>query len=227
MFLAEMLQTGGNPIIVPPHPDEVLQAPVPSLSRAVENPNEGQNNPPAPSGDFQIRNRNGNQVNEFLELLSRISNRNSTPNEPGPSGRQAQAQNATEETSESSSDEEQNQGILFIPPDPSTGSRPRFFSFVTQRSPVRRRRGQRRRPVNLAGNSSSPENTNNTDNGKIHHNMKRLTHYIQELNSEQVRTNRIADKISKMFILKITFRVLKVTKKKFCILKAIDFFKRM
>ena len=100
MMLAELLQAGNpllqnNPISVPlqSHPDEILQRPIPSLA---SNSNESQASTSQSSSgiavaepnhpdEFQIRNR-GNRVNEFLELLSRISNRSpggSNEDEPG------------------------------------------------------------------------------------------------------------------------------------------------
>ena len=98
---------------------------------------------------------------------------------------QPRQEQAEESSSSSSSDEEQqNQGFLLLPADSSTGAPSRFFSFVTQRSSSQRRR----RPSN---NSSTPgvnKDTSevNLENAKIHHNVKRLTHYLQESNSDQV-----------------------------------------
>ena len=105
--------------------------------------------------------------------------------DPRPEAQQQHQEQAEESSSSSSSDEEQqNQGFLLLPADSSTGAPSRFFSFVTQRSSSQRRR----RPSN---NSSTPgvnKDTSevNLENAKIHHNVKRLTHYLQESNSDQV-----------------------------------------
>ena len=157
MMLAELLQAGNpllqnNPIIVPPqsaHPDEILQRPIPSVASNLSSEGQQASTSRASSAsgiavaepnhpdEFQIRNR-GNRVNEFLELLSRISNRsppggatsnNEDPeNNPGNdssdnNSRQdnqgaqrnaaaaAQNSNANNDSSDNSDDEqEQNQG---------------------------------------------------------------------------------------------------------------------
>ena len=179
MMLAELLQAGNpllqnNPIIVPPqspHPDEILQRPIPPLDRATSE-SQASTSRGSSSGiavaepnhpdEFQIRNR-GNRVNEFMELLSRITNRSPSSNDDNeaPNNRQeeetmatAENPNANNDSSDNSDDDEQNQGFLVIPSDPTTGSRPRFFSFVTQRSPTRRRRLMETRRMALMENSS-------------------------------------------------------------------------
>ncbi len=63
-------------------------------------------------------------------------------------------------------DDEENQGFLLIPPNPGSGSGARVFYFGGSRA-------SRRREPPLP------------DNAKIHYNVKRLTHFIQE--SNQVR----------------------------------------
>ena len=135
----------GNPFgASAPHPDEVLQRPIPPTSRSEASENEAENN-----DEFHVRNRNSSRVNEFLELLSRISNRPSenqpenrpeNQNNPGPSGTQQRPESSDDSSSEN---EDQNQGFLVIPSDPSTGSRPRLFSFVTRRSPIAAAQRQR------------------------------------------------------------------------------------
>jgi len=216
MMLAELLQAGNpllqnNPIIVPPqspHPDEILQRPIPPLDRATSE-SQASTSRGSSSGiavaepnhpdEFQIRNR-GNRVNEFMELLSRITNRSPSSNDDNeaPNNRQeeetmatAENPNANNDSSDNSDDDEQNQGFLVIPSDPTTGSRPRFFSFVTQRSPTRRRRLMETRRMALMENSSrsgSGENSTDIDpSAKIHHNIKRLSHFIQESNSDSGR----------------------------------------
>ena len=105
-MLAELLQAGNpllqnNPIIVPQqsHPDEILQRPIPPLA---SNSTESQASTsqgssgiavaePNHPDEFQIRNR-GNRVNEFLELLSRISNRS-----PGGSNDDESANNGNQQ----------------------------------------------------------------------------------------------------------------------------------
>ena len=180
MMLAELLQSG-NPLIQPQrarHPDEVINRPVGSVQDAEENPDS-----PIEENDFQIRNRE--RVQQFRELLRNISNRLNTDGnqEGGPAGpsQANNAENNTDDTSDSDSDigdDSQNQGFLLIPRDPTNGSRPRIFSFRTQRSPMRQRRLQQ---LNSAEGENVPENA------RIHHNVKRLTHYIQESNAEQVK----------------------------------------
>ena len=140
MMLAELLQAGNpllqnNPISVPlqSHPDEILQRPIPSLA---SNSNESQASTSQSSSgiavaepnhpdEFQIRNR-GNRVNEFLELLSRISNRSpggSNEDEPGNNSDQQENQgirttdnsnpNDNDSSDNSDDEREQNQGRCF------------------------------------------------------------------------------------------------------------------
>ena len=239
MMLAELLQAG-HPILVPSTSEDALQRPVASTSRASETSpastsastpstsagpsiSRGSDASPNPSDGFHIRNRS-NRVNEFLELLGRITNRPSQSNNEiqnedaeesannvsnnrseGSSNRENEQEANEENDEENASEDEQNQGFLVIPSDPSTGSSPRFFSFVTQRSGSRRRRIDDRRRMNNDENSepsNEPSNSHDTsanstasvqstssatsENAKIHHNIKRLTHYLQESNSDQV-----------------------------------------
>lgn len=191
MVLAEYLQSRSSVLRQQPtHPDEVLQQPIPPTS----------NNDAAPAAanlnEFRVRNRETSETdrfNELLDFLNRIASRRSQsaaadpqpavnvngPEEhpvPGPSRqrRRSPPRQDTDSDNSVSDEESPNRGFLLIPPDPVSGSRPRVFSFVSQRSPRRRPR-PRSRPE-----SPLPENA------KIHHNVKRLTHYIQESNSDQV-----------------------------------------
>ena len=201
MILAEYLQS--HDPLTHSHPDEVLQRPLPPMASRHEEPSvaaveaagvgeAGDSNNP---DQFRIRIRpDSDQVNRFLEILNRIANHvNNVDPQPGPSSgrrpeqrpaQQEQPQQAEESSSSSSSDEEQNQGFLLLPADASTGAPSRFFSFVTHNRSSQRRR----RP----SNNSSPPGVNkdtseiNLENAKIHHNVKRLTHYLQESNSDQV-----------------------------------------
>jgi len=199
MMLAELLQSG-NPILQVPrqvrHPDEVINRPIGSVQDAEENPDS-----PVEEDDFHIRNRE--RVNEFREILRRISSRLNQRENEAENPEQAQAQasgssssltssapaeqesrhalgpdDTTEE--EDSDDDPQNHGFLLIPRDPTNGSRPRIFSFRTQRSPLRQRR---QRELTSTDAERIP------DNARIHHNIKRLTHFVQESNSEPVRLN--------------------------------------
>ena len=199
MMLAELLQSG-NPILQVPrqvrHPDEVINRPIGSVQDAEENPDS-----PVEEDDFHIRNRE--RVNEFREILRRISSRLNQRENEAENPEQAQAQasgssssltssapaeqesrhalgpdDTTEE--EDSDDDPQNHGFLLIPRDPTNGSRPRIFSFRTQRSPLRQR-SQRK--------LTSTDAERIPDNARIHHNIKRLTHFVQESNSEPVRLN--------------------------------------
>ena len=108
--------------------------------------------------------------------------------QPGPSNRPRQPEQSgasataasTDDTS-SNSDDDQNHGFLLLPADASTGTPSRIFSFVTQRSHQRRRRLPTGvRSSNKDGSESSLENA------RIHQNVDRLTHYVQESNSDQV-----------------------------------------
>lgn len=194
MMLAELLQSG-NPILQVPrqvrHPDEVINRPIGSVQDAEENPDS-----PVEEDDFHIRNRE--RVNEFREILRRISSRlNQRENEAENPEQAAQASGSSSGTApveqesrppigpddtteeEDSDDDPQNHGFLLIPRDPTNGSRPRIFSFRTQRSPLRQRR---QRELN-----SSSDAERIPDNARIHHNIKRLTHFVQESNSAPVR----------------------------------------
>ena len=193
-MLAELLQSR-NPILQVPrqvrHPDEVINRPIGSVQDAEENPDS-----PVEEDDFHIRNRE--RVNEFREILRRISSRlNQRENEAENPEQAAQASGSSSGTApveqesrpplgpddtteeEDSDDDPQNHGFLLIPRDPTNGSRPRIFSFRTQRSPLRQRR---QRELN-----SSSDAERIPDNARIHHNIKRLTHFVQESNSAPVR----------------------------------------
>ena len=107
--------------------------------------------------------------------------------QPGPSNRQRQpeqsgasANPASADDTSSNSDDDQNHGFLLLPADASTGTPSRIFSFVTQRSQRRRRLPTGTRSSNKDGSESSLENA------RIHQNVNRLTHYVQESNSDQV-----------------------------------------
>ena len=114
--------------------------------------------------------------------------------QPGPSNRQRQpeqsgasANAASADDTSSNSDDDQNHGFLLLPADASTGTPSRIFSFVTQRSQRRRRVPTGTRSSNKNGSESSLENA------RIHQNVNRLTHYVQESNSDQVSWKKNQD----------------------------------
>ena len=210
MMLAELLQSGNSIMQMPrvvPHPDEIISAPVQPMQDAVENPDS-----PVNENEFHIRENRDQRVSEFREILRRISTRLNErenneenadqPQASGSAGASAAAPPAPnpereeerprprprrrrghrvpigpdDTTEEDDTDEDESRGFLLIPRNHANGTtRPRIFTFRTQRS-------LRHQSANL--NRADTERI--PDDARIDHNIKRLTHFLQESNSESV-----------------------------------------
>jgi len=173
--LANLLQAQVSPMSGQNNIGELLQRPSTSRAESGASSEPANNDDPLPPA----RPSTSSRVGQFFQHLSRISNRIRSTEPQAESNDEPNSERNEDQEDASSPDEESDDrdyGFLVIPSDPTTGSRPRFFSFVTQRSSQRRGANFR---GGASGSSSSPS-------GRIHHNTKRLTHYIKESYSNQV-----------------------------------------